>query len=241
MNIIKAAIDRPVAVVAAVLLVIMFGLVALKSIPIQLAPDVNRPVITVTTEWFGAAPAEVEREIINQQEEEFAGLEGLATITGRAEPGRARITLEFKIGTNMDKALLLVANRLDNGRTLWERELSSLHDMWLAGNSLFVLTIDKRIVALNRLTGDVYWVTPLPTDEEETRHYYEPIIINDTLWVVDDEGTVTTIDPQNGAITSTLSIADEIGTAPIIAGKQLYAISRDATLHRFYAGTQEGE
>ena len=52
MNIIKAAIDRPVAVVAAVLLVIMFGLVALKSIPIQLAPDVNRPVITVTTNWF---------------------------------------------------------------------------------------------------------------------------------------------------------------------------------------------
>ena len=113
MNIIKAAIDRPVAVVAAVLLVIMFGLVALKSIPIQPAPDVNRPVITVTTNWFGAAPAEVEREIINQQEEEFAGLEGLATITGRAEPGRARVTLEFKIGTNMDKALLLVANRLD--------------------------------------------------------------------------------------------------------------------------------
>lgn len=113
MNLIKAAIERPIAVVAAVLLVIMFGLVALKSIPIQLAPDVNRPVITVTTNWFGAAPAEVEREILNQQEEEFAGLESLESITGTADPGRSRVSLEFKIGTNMDRALLLVANRLD--------------------------------------------------------------------------------------------------------------------------------
>ena len=113
MNIIHSAISRPIAVVAASLLIELFGLVALRSIPIQLAPDVNRPVITITTEWFGAAPAEVEREIINRQEEQLAGLEGLRSITGRSEQGRGRITLEFKIGTNMDRALLLVANRLD--------------------------------------------------------------------------------------------------------------------------------
>ncbi|MEJ2178232.1 MAG: efflux RND transporter permease subunit, partial [Gammaproteobacteria bacterium] len=113
MNLIRLAIDRPIAVIAAVLLVVLFGLVALAAIPIQLAPDVNRPVITVTTNWFGAAPAEVEREILNPQEDELAGIEGLTSITGNASQGRARITLEFRIGTNMDKALLLVANRLD--------------------------------------------------------------------------------------------------------------------------------
>ena len=113
MNIIKLAIDRPIAVIAAILLVVLFGTVALSRIPIQLTPDVNRPVITVTTEWFGAAPAEIEREIINQQEEQFAGIEGLVSITSSAQHGRGRITLEFRIGTNMDHALLLVANRLD--------------------------------------------------------------------------------------------------------------------------------
>ncbi len=113
MNLIRTAIDRPIAVVAAVLMVVMFGLVALENIPIQLAPDVDRPVITVKTEWPGAAPAEVEREITNRQEEEMAGLEGLSEITGRAEQGRSRVTLEFSVGTNMDRALLLVANRLD--------------------------------------------------------------------------------------------------------------------------------
>ncbi len=113
MNIISGAINRPIAVVAAVLLAVLFGLVALQTIPIQLAPDVNRPVITITTEWFGAAPVEVEREIINRQEEQLAGLEGLRSITGRSEQGRGRITLEFRVDTNMDRALLLVANRLD--------------------------------------------------------------------------------------------------------------------------------
>jgi HAE1 family hydrophobic/amphiphilic exporter-1 len=113
MNLIRTAIERPIAVVAAVLMVVMFGLVALENIPIQLAPDVNRPVITVRTNWPGAAPAEVEREITNRQEEEMAGLEGLREITGRAEQGRSRVTLEFAVGANMDRALLLVANRLD--------------------------------------------------------------------------------------------------------------------------------
>ena len=113
MNLIRDSIERPIAVIAAVLMIVLFGLVALRTIPIQLAPDVNRPVITISTSWFGAAPAEVEREIINRQEEALAGLEGLVSITGRAEQGRAQITLEFRVDANMDRALLLVANRLD--------------------------------------------------------------------------------------------------------------------------------
>ena len=98
MNLIRLAIERPIAVIAIVLMVVMFGMVALRTIPIQLSPDVNRPVITVTTAWPGAAPAEVEREILNRQEEEMAGLEGLQSITGRAQPGRSRLTLEFNVG-----------------------------------------------------------------------------------------------------------------------------------------------
>jgi HAE1 family hydrophobic/amphiphilic exporter-1 len=113
MNLIRGAIERPIAVISAVLMLVMFGLVALQSIPIQLSPDVNRPVITITTVWGGAAPAEVEREVVNRQEEVMAGLEGLETISGRAEPGRSQITLEFRVGANMDRALLLVSNRLD--------------------------------------------------------------------------------------------------------------------------------
>ena len=113
MNLIRTSLDRPVAVLAGVLMIIMFGFVALQQIPIQLTPDVRKPNLTVTTRWPGAAPAEVEREILNRQEEVLKGVEGVERIVSSAETGRSRITLEFQIGQNMDRAILLVANRLD--------------------------------------------------------------------------------------------------------------------------------
>lgn len=113
MNIIKYAIERPIAVIAAVLMAVLFGLVALSTIPIQLAPDVRKPIIIIGTDWGGAAPAEVEREIVNQQEDVLRGLDGLETMLSRSQTGRAEVSLEFAIGTNMDRALLLVSNRLD--------------------------------------------------------------------------------------------------------------------------------
>ena len=113
MNLIGYSIERPIAVIAAVLMVTMFGALALRTIPIQLTPDVVRPVITVATNWRGGSPAEIEREIVNRQEEAFKGLEGLASMESASEDGRARITLEFSVTMDMDKALLLVANRLD--------------------------------------------------------------------------------------------------------------------------------
>lgn len=113
MDLIRLSIQRPIAIMAAVIMAVLFGLVALNTIPIQLAPDVSRPVISISTNWPGAAPAEVEREILNPQEDTMRGLEGLQNLEGSAQDGRARLTLEFSVDQDMDKALLLVANRLD--------------------------------------------------------------------------------------------------------------------------------
>ena len=113
MNLIRIAIERPIAVVAAVLMAILFGLVALNTIPIQLTPDVRKPVITIETQWPGASPAEIEREIINEQEEVLRGLPGVEEMSSRSQDGQGDVTLEFQIGQDMDRALLLVANRLD--------------------------------------------------------------------------------------------------------------------------------
>ncbi len=113
MNLIQLAITRPIAVMAGVLMVLMFGYVALQTIPIQLAPDVNRPVIQIETSWPGAAPAEVEREIVNRQEEVLRGLEGLEEMVSSSNNGSGEITLTFGVATDMNRALLLVANRLD--------------------------------------------------------------------------------------------------------------------------------
>ncbi len=113
MNLISNAIQRPIAVIAVVIMVIMFGWVALSRIPIQMTPDVRQPVIIVDTFWPGASPLEVEREIVNRQEDVLKGLEGIRKIESRSRTGRADITLEFGPSQNMDRALLLVANRLD--------------------------------------------------------------------------------------------------------------------------------
>ncbi|MDA0998504.1 MAG: efflux RND transporter permease subunit, partial [Proteobacteria bacterium] len=112
-GLIRLSIERPIAVIAAVLMIIMFGAVALTKIPIQLTPDVQKPVISIETIWPGAAPAEIEREITNRQEEVLRGLEGLHEISSESQDGRSRITLEFAVGQDMTRALLLTANRLD--------------------------------------------------------------------------------------------------------------------------------
>ena len=113
MNLIRHAIERPVAVVAAVLIAVLFGTLALSRIPIQLAPDVRKPIVVVQTAWPGAAPSEVEREIVNPQEETLRGLDGLETMTSQSSTGQATVTLEFAVGSDMSQSLLLVSNRLD--------------------------------------------------------------------------------------------------------------------------------
>jgi len=113
MNPIRLSIDRPVAIMAVVFMAVMFGVLALSRIPVQLAPDVRKPIIVVTTNWPGAAPVEIEREIVNPQEEALRGLGGLDIMTSRARTGEAEVTLEFAVGTDMTETLLLVSNRLD--------------------------------------------------------------------------------------------------------------------------------
>ncbi len=58
-------------------LLILFGLIALQQVPVQLTPTVDEPTITVTTVWPGASPQEIEREIVDEQEEQLKSLEGL--------------------------------------------------------------------------------------------------------------------------------------------------------------------
>ena len=113
MNIIKASLERPIAIVSVIIMTIILGIVALDRIPIQIAPDVNKPLISVTTYWFGASPYEMEREIVNRQEESLQGLEGVKKVTASTREGRAVIELEFDLTMDMDRALMLVSNRLN--------------------------------------------------------------------------------------------------------------------------------
>jgi HAE1 family hydrophobic/amphiphilic exporter-1 len=112
MKLIELAVKRPVAVLSVVLMVMLMGWLALQIIPIQLTPDVRKPLLIVQTSWPGASPAEVEREIIIPQEERLKGLEGLERMESRSRRGRGQIVLEFSVNTDRNRSILLVNNRL---------------------------------------------------------------------------------------------------------------------------------
>ena len=112
MQLIGSFVRNPVKVSVGVLLVALFGLVALDRMPMQLTPEVQRPTITVETRWPGSSPQEVEREIILEQEEQLKTVEGVVRMLSDSADSKGTITLEFQVGTNMEEALLKVNSRL---------------------------------------------------------------------------------------------------------------------------------
>lgn len=112
MNLIRLAIDKPVSVSVVVLLTLLFGLLALMSIPVQMTPNVDSTVIIVSTFWEGASPQEVEQEIVDRQEDKLKSITGLKKMTSQSLESSASITLEFYVGIDKDEALREVSDKL---------------------------------------------------------------------------------------------------------------------------------
>lgn len=112
MDIIRFAITNPVKVTVGVILLLLFGLISLRVIPIQLTPDVEQPVITVTTDWVGQSPEEVEKEVVEPQEDVLKNISGLQRMIAIANEGQAEITLEFDIGVDIDDVRTRVSDAL---------------------------------------------------------------------------------------------------------------------------------
>ena len=113
MDFVRFAIEKPVTVSVGVILTVFFGLIGLNRLPYQLTPSVVEPEITVRTIWTGAAPNEVEREIIEAQEKVLKGIPGLVEMESTAANSRGTITLRFRTGTDVDDALLRVSNKMN--------------------------------------------------------------------------------------------------------------------------------
>ncbi len=113
MNLTKASISNPVAVIAAVLLVLLMGGIGLSGLPVQMIPDIQRPTIQITTGWRTAAPEEVESEILEPQEDVLRGLPGLEKMVSTASRGNASISLKFAVDVDLQRALIEVLNRLN--------------------------------------------------------------------------------------------------------------------------------
>ena len=113
MTLTKISLSNPVAVVVACILLVIFGVISLLRLPIQMTPDISRPEISVSTSWRSSAPNEIESEIIEPQEDVLRSIPGLLRMQSSANFGRGSINLEFAIGTDMNRALIEVMNRLN--------------------------------------------------------------------------------------------------------------------------------
>jgi HAE1 family hydrophobic/amphiphilic exporter-1 len=112
MNFVRTAIEQPITVAVGVILVLMAGLISLARIPIQLTPNVDDTIISVTTFWEGASPDEIEKEVIDKQEEQLQSLTNLRTMSSSSSQSTGQITLEFAVGTRKEAALQEVSDKL---------------------------------------------------------------------------------------------------------------------------------
>ena len=111
-GLIKTAIQRPIAVLALIILTVVFGVVAIQQIPIQMSPDIEKPILQVRMNWPGASPEDVDREIVGRLERELSALNGVEELASSSSRGRATVTLTYAVGQDMDKALVLLLNKL---------------------------------------------------------------------------------------------------------------------------------
>lgn len=151
MDIIKSSIQKPVSVAVAVILTVMFGIIGLNKLPVQLTPDVETPQITVSTTWGGATPYEIEKEIIEAQEEALKGLQGLTDMESSSYNSYGEVTLSFELETDLDDALLRVSNKMN--------EVSSYPE-----------NVDKPVIeAAGAQSSPVIWMM-LKTKPKNTEH-----------------------------------------------------------------------
>ena len=151
MDIIRYSIEKPVTVISVIIIVLLFGLISLGRLPFQLSPTVIEPEIKVTTTWRGATPYEIEREIIEEQENTLKGLPNLVEMESESQNSQGTVTLRFKVGTEVEEALTRVSNKLN--------EVPSYPN-----------DVDKPVVnASGASTSPVVWII-LKTTESNPRH-----------------------------------------------------------------------
>jgi HAE1 family hydrophobic/amphiphilic exporter-1 len=116
MNLIESCVASPVKVAVGVILVTLFGVLSILSMPVQLTPEVQIPTITVECRWRGASPQEIERELIQPLEEQLRSVEGLVKLSSDSSSSAGTVELEFAVGTEMSQALVKVNTRVQQVR-----------------------------------------------------------------------------------------------------------------------------
>ncbi|WP_133407953.1 efflux RND transporter permease subunit [Parashewanella tropica] len=113
MSLTKVSTENIAGTIVAVLLIAVFGLIAISKLPIRLLPDIQQPQISVMNNWRSAAPQEMESNIIEPQENVLKRVTGVIEVNSHISQGFGMVTLTFEVGTNMQEAMINVINALN--------------------------------------------------------------------------------------------------------------------------------
>ena len=129
----------------------------------------------------------------------------------------------------------MVALRLITGERLWEVNAGGLSTPWIAGDWMFAVTDDARVLAIARTNGRIRWISQLPRyrDEEDRKgpiFWRGPVLAGGQLILVSTRGHLAFIDPATGAVSRMEELDDGVDLAPVVANNTLYLLDNEGEL-----------
>ncbi len=112
----KISIQRPILATMLNLSLVLFGLIGLSRLPVRELPDIDPPVVSVTTIYPGANAQVVETEVTERLEEAINNIEGIKTLTSQSREGVSGISIEFDLSRDIDVAAQDVRDRVSRVR-----------------------------------------------------------------------------------------------------------------------------
>lgn len=122
MNFSEICIRRPVLATVINLIIVLAGLACYRVLPAREYPDIDSPIVSVTTIYVGASPETVESTITESIEQSLNGIEGIRSIASISSFGQSSINVEFVSGRDIDLAVTDVTNAI-------QRALGDLPDL----------------------------------------------------------------------------------------------------------------
>ncbi len=113
MGIIKAVLKRPVTMVLAILCLLVFGLSSVFTSKMELTPEMNFPMMLISSVYAGASPENVNDLVTKPVEDAVGTLSGIKNIQSVSQENVSMVMLEYEYGTNMDKAYSDLKKKID--------------------------------------------------------------------------------------------------------------------------------
>ena len=132
----------------------------------------------------------------------------------------------------------MVALELITGQRIWELNIAGISTPWVAGDWVFVVTADARLLAVARSTGRIRWITQLRAFERERAKrapisWSGPLLAGGRLILAASDGALINVDPATGAIQSQTDVRASVSLSPVVANSTLYILDDDGRLHAF--------